>query len=77
MVLPTIIVATLVRMVASDKPLVIVVPLPADHIVVAVCLTSITEAVVHRGDPVGHWCPSGLGMNRGLPILPRRCHGNV
>ena len=62
-VLPTIVAATLVLMVAPGGPLVVVVPSPADHIVVALRLASVAEAVVHRGGLVGSWCPSRLGTN--------------
>ena len=75
MVLPTIIATTLVWVVASSGPLVVVAPSPADHIVVALRLASVIEAVVHRGGLVGCQCPSGLGMNRGLSILLRQCRG--
>ena len=75
MVLPTIVVTTSVRVVASGGPIIIVAPSPTDHLVVALRLTSVAEVVVHRGGPVGRRCPSGLGTNRGLPILPRRCRG--
>jgi len=33
--------------VASGGPIVVVVPSPADHIVVALRLTSVAEAIVH------------------------------
>ena len=75
MVLPTIVVTTSVRVVALGGPLVVVAPSPADHVVVALCLTTVAEVVVHRWGPVGCRCPSRLRTNRGLPILPRRCRG--
>ena len=52
-VLPTVIVAASVRVVASGGPIIVVAPSPADHIVVALRLASVAEAVVHRGDPIG------------------------
>ena len=77
MVLSTIVAAASVQVVASSGPLIVVASSPADHLVVALRLTSVAEAVVQQGDPVDCRCPSGLGMNRGLPILLRRCHGKV
>ena len=75
MVLPTVVAATSVRVVTSDRPIIVVVPSPADHIVVALRLTSVAEAVVHRGCLVGSWCPSRLRTNRGVSILLMRCRG--
>ena len=75
MVLPTIVATASVRVVASGGPLVVVAPSPTDHVVVALCLALVAEAVVHRGGPVGRRCLSGLGTNRGLPILLRWCRG--
>ena len=49
MVLPTIVVTTSVRVVALGGPLVVVAPSPADHIVVALRLATVAEAVVHHG----------------------------
>ena len=46
-VLPTVVAATSMRMVASGGPLIVVALSPADHIVVALRLTSVAEAVVH------------------------------
>ena len=65
MVLPAVVAATSVRVVASSKPIVVVAPSPADHIVVALRLASVAETVVHRG---------GLEVvvHRGLSILSRR-----
>ena len=47
MVLPAVVVATSVRVVASGKPIIVVAPSPTDHIVVALRLASVAEAVVH------------------------------
>ena len=69
----TVITAAAVRMVASGGPLTIVVPSSADHLVVTLRLTSVIEAVVDRGDPIGCRHPSGLRTNRSLPILPAWC----
>ena len=77
MVLITIIMATSVWMVAPGGPLIIVASLPANHLVVALRLASVAEVVMQQGDLVDCRCPSGLGMNRGLPILPRWCRGKV
>ena len=76
-VLLTFVAIASVRVVASGGSIVVVVPSPADHIVVALHLALVAEAVVHRGGPIGRRCPSGLGTNRGLPILPMRCRGEV
>ena len=46
-VLPTVVAAALVRVVASGGPIIVVAPSPADHIVVALRLTSVAEAIVH------------------------------
>ena len=62
-VLPTIVATALVWVVASGGPLIVVASSSTNHIVVALCLASVAKAVVHRGGPVGRWCPSGLGMN--------------
>ena len=64
MVLPTVVATASMRVVALGGPLVIVAPSPADHIMVALRLVSVAEAVVHRG---------GLEvvMHRGLSILSR------
>ena len=75
MVFLAVVAATSVHMVASGGPIVVVAPSPADHIMVALRLASVAEAIVHRGGLVGFWCPSRLRMNRGLSILPRRCRG--
>ena len=72
---PTVVATASVRVVASGWPIIVVAPSPADHIVVALRLASIAEAVVHRGGLVGSGCPSRLGMNQGLSILPMRCRG--
>ena len=48
-VLPTAIATTSVRVVASGGPIIIVASSPADHIVVALRLVLVAEAVVHRG----------------------------
>ena len=45
-VLPAVIAATSVWLVASGEPIVVVAPSPADHIVVLLCLASVAEAVV-------------------------------
>ena len=68
MVLPTIVATASVRVVASGWPIIVVAPSPADHIVVALRLALVDEAVVHRGGPVGYRRPSGLGTNRGVSI---------
>ena len=75
MVLATVVAAALVRVIASGGPIVVVVSLPADHIMVVLHLTSVAEAVVHREGLVGCRCPSRLETNRGLSILLRRCRG--
>ena len=62
-VLPTVVAAASVQVVASGGPIIVVAPSPADHIVVALCLASVAEAVVHRGALVGCRCPSWLGIN--------------
>ena len=77
MVFPIVVAATSVRMVALGGPLIVVAPSPADHLVVALRLALVAEAVVQQGDPVDCRCPSGLGTNRGLPILLRWCRGKV
>ena len=46
-VLPTVAAATSVWVVALGGPIIIVAPSPADHIVVALRLTSVAEVVVH------------------------------
>ena len=46
MVLPAVVAATLVWVVTLGEPIVVVAPLPTDHIVVFLCLASIAEAVV-------------------------------
>ena len=48
-VLPTIIAAASVWMVAMGGPLIVVASSPADHIVVALRLATVAEAVVHHG----------------------------
>ena len=45
-VLPAVVAATSVWLVASGEPIVVVAPSPADHIVVLLCLASVAEAVV-------------------------------
>ena len=75
MVLPTIVATTSMRVVASGGPIIVVAPSPVDHIMVALRLVLVAEAVVHRGGLVGYRCLSRLGTNRGLSILPRRCRG--
>ena len=47
MVLPTIVAATSVRVVASGEPIVVVAPSPTDHIMVVLRLASVAEVVVH------------------------------
>ena len=47
MVLPAVVAATSVRVVASGEPIVVVAPSPADHIVVILRLALVAEAVVH------------------------------
>ena len=76
-VLLTVITATSVWVVAPGGPLVVVASSPADHLMVSLRLASIGEAVKQQGDPVGYRCSSGLGMNRGFPILPGRWRGLV
>ena len=49
MVFLTVISAASMRMVASSGPLPFVAPSPADHLVVALDLASVVEAVVDRG----------------------------
>ena len=46
-VLPTVVAATSVRVVASGEPIIVVAPSPADHIMVVLHLASVAEAVVH------------------------------
>ena len=77
MILLSVITATSVWMVALDRPLVVVASSPTDHLMVCLHLALVVEAVEPQGDPVGYWRPSGLGTNRGLPILPMRCRGEV
>jgi len=48
-VLPTIIATASVRVVTSSGPIVVVASSPADHIVVALRLASVAEAVMHCG----------------------------
>ena len=72
-VLTTVIAAALVRVAASGGPIVVVASSPVDLLVVTLHLASVAEAVEQQGDPMGYRCPSGLGMNRGLLILPMRC----
>ena len=50
-VLPTVIATASVRVVASGRPIVVVAPSPADHIVVALRLASVAESVVDQGGP--------------------------
>ena len=45
-VLPTVVAATSVQVVASSGPIIVVAPSPADHIVVLLRLTLVAEAVV-------------------------------
>jgi len=59
----TVISAASMRMVASSGPLTVVAPSPADHLVVALGLALVVEAVVDRGDPVDGRRPSRLEMN--------------
>ena len=73
MVLLTVVAATLMRMVASGGPLTIVALSSTDHHMVTLHLVSVVEVVVDRWDPIDYWCPSGLGTNRGLPILSMWC----
>ena len=47
MVLPAVVAATSVRMVASGRPLIVVASSPADHIVVVLRLASVAKAVMH------------------------------
>ena len=77
MVFPAIIVATSEWMLAPGRPLIVVAPSPADHLVVALCLASVAEVVQKHGGPVGYRCSSGLGTSRGFPVMPRRCRGQV
>jgi hypothetical protein len=53
-VLPTIVATTSVWLVASGRPIIVVAPSPTDHIVVALRLVSVAEAVMHRGGLVGY-----------------------
>ena len=73
MVFLTVITAAPMRMVASGEPLTIVASSSADHLVVTLHLASVIEAVVDQGDPIDCRHPSGLGTNRGLPILSVWC----
>ena len=57
-VLPAIVATASVWVVTSGGPIIVVKPSPADHIVVALRLASVAEAVVHRGGLVGFRCPS-------------------
>ena len=75
MVLPTIVATTSVWVVALGGPIVVVAPSPADHIMIALRLVSIVEAIMHRGGLVGFGCLTRPWTNRGLSILSRRCHG--
>ena len=75
MVLPTIVATASVQVVASGGPLVVVALSPTDHVVVALRLALVAEAVMHREGLVGFRCPSGLETNRGLSILMRRRRG--
>ena len=76
-VLPAIVATTSVWVVAPSGPLVVVASSPADHLMVSLHLALVAEAVKQQGDPVGYRCLSGLRMNRGFPILPRRCRGQL
>jgi len=76
-VLSAIVAAAPMWMVASGGPLAVVASSSADHLVVTLRLASVIEAVVDRGDPIDCRHPSRLGMNRGLPILPMWCWGEV
>ena len=69
MVLPTIVATASVRVVASGGPIVVVAPSPANHIVVALRLTSVAEAVVHRGGLEAVVC---RGPFRGVHAPSRR-----
>ena len=64
-------------MVASSGPLIVVASSPADHLMVSLHLALVAEAVKWQGDPVDGWRPSRLWTNRGLPILPTWCRGEV
>ena len=46
-VLPTVIATASVRVVASGGPFIVVAPSPTDHIVVVLCLASVTKAIVY------------------------------
>ena len=77
MVLLAVVATASVWVVAPSGPLVVVASSPADHLMVSLHLTSITEAVQKHGDPMGYQRSSGLGTCRGFPVLPRRCRGQV
>ena len=77
MVLLAVIAAALVRVVTPSGPLIVVASSPTDHLMVSLHLASIAEVVKKHGDPVGYRCSRGLRTNRGFPILPRRCCGQV
>jgi len=77
-VLPAIVATASVQVVTSGGPIVVVAPSPADHIVVALRLASVAEAVVHRGGPEAVVHRGGLeavvhrGLFRGVPAPSRR-----
>ena len=60
-VLPAVVATASVRVVASSGPIVVVVPSPADHIMVTLRLTSVAEAVVHRGALLAFGARAGSG----------------
>ena len=66
-VLLTFVAATPMWMVALGGPLTVVAPSSTDHLVVALRLASVVEAIVDRGNPVGCRHLSGLRTDRGLP----------
>ena len=77
MVLLAVIAAASVRVVTPSGPFVVVASSPADHLMVSLCLTSIAEVVQKHRGPMGYRCSSGIGTNRGFPIVPRRGCGQV
>ena len=77
-VLPTIVAAASVRLVASGGPIAVVALSPFDHIVVNLRLASVVEAVVNRGslEAVVHRGTPKTVMHRGLFCgvpAPSRC----
>ena len=75
MVLPAVIAAASVWVVAPSRPLIVVVSSPADRLMVSLYFASIAEVVQKHGDPVGYQRSVGLGTSQGFPVLPRWCRG--